>query len=115
MKLNRNVNVVEKSNDFQSAKFGIKNPAIIFDILCNKLYKNPLKTLIQEYMSNARDSHREAGCSDKPIKVILPTYIDPHIKIIDYGVGISPERMSTVFIFLGESTKNIDNVQTGGF
>lgn len=115
MKLERNVNTVQKSSNFESAQFGIKNPAIIFDILCNKLYKNPLKTMIQEYMSNARDSHREAGCPDEKIKVILPTAFDPHIKIIDFGVGISPERMSTVFIYLGESTKNVDNTQTGGF
>ena len=94
--------------------FGIKNPAIIFDMLCNRVYQRPLQTMIQEYICNARDAHREIGKSD-PIKIILPTSLDPYLSIIDKGPGLSPERMNEVFIFLGESTKRADNTQTGGF
>ncbi len=115
MLLQKDKYLVEKSNNSgETVDFGIKNPAIIFDILCNKLYENPLKILVQEYMCNARDSHREVG-SDKPITVILPTNLDPTLKIIDVGVGISPDRMNNVFVYLGESTKNGSNKQTGGF
>jgi len=102
------------SND-SGIDFGIKDPAIVFDVLCTKLYKNPLKILVQEYMCNARDSHREFGNTHHPIKVVLPTALDKTLKIIDYGIGISPGRMNDIFIYLGESTKNKSDKETGGF
>ncbi len=115
MRIDRDDFKIEKSADFTSLQFDMANPAIIFDILCNRLYERPLRTLVQEYCSNARDSHREADIADIPIKIILPTRLQKVLKIVDFGVGISPDRMETVFIKLGASTKNGDNVQTGGF
>lgn len=115
MRIDRDDFKIEKSADFTSLNFDMANPAIIFDILCNRLYETPLRTLVQEYCSNARDSHREANIADIPIKVVLPTRLQTTLKVIDFGVGISPERMETVFIKLGASTKNNDNLQTGGF
>lgn len=115
MKIDYDSFVVKKSDNFESMDFGIENDAIIFDILATKLYKNPLKILIQEYMCNARDSHRESLKSEIPIKIILPTPLNPYIQFIDYGVGISPERVSKVFVKLGNSTKSHNNIETGGF
>lgn len=116
MKLDQRVINIEKSDvGAESIGFGIKDPAIMFDILCTKLYDNPLKIVVQEYMCNARDSHREHGNIDEPIEVVLPTLFSPVLKIKDKGVGISPSRMSEVFVFLGESTKNDSDMQTGGF
>ncbi len=108
--------VVEVSEGFKfdTVDFGVKNPAFIFDMLCNKMYQKPLQTMVQEYMSNARDAHREIGKSD-PIEVTLPTTLDQHLRIRDYGPGIDEARMQNVFVFLGESTKRADNLQTGGF
>jgi len=113
--LKNKINIEKSNNDNNTINFGIKSPEIIFDILCNKLYKNPLKVMIQEYMSNARDSHREANCRDKPIIIKLPTYVENTLQIEDRGVGISPDRIKNVFVFLGESTKNQNNNETGGF
>lgn len=105
---------VVESNIDNVVSFGVKDPALIFDMLCSKLYKNPIRTMVQEYMCNARDAHREIG-SNEPIEVTLPTPLSEYLVIRDYGPGISPERMENVFIFLGESTKRSDDLQTGGF
>jgi len=99
----------------QNLSFEIGDPTVIFDMICNRIYATPLRTSIQEYMSNARDSHREAGVPHVPIQVVLPTPLDRSIRIRDFGMGISPDRMSNVFVKLGVSTKRINNSQTGGF
>lgn len=109
--------VVETSQgfNFKTTDFGVSSPALIFDILCNKMYENPLRTMVQEYMANARDAHREVHNDTTPIDIVLPTPLDPHLRIRDFGPGITPERMDNVFVKLGASTKRADNVQTGGF
>jgi len=99
----------------QNLLFEIGDPTVIFDMICNRIYATPLRTSIQEYMSNARDSHREAGVPHVPIQIVLPTPLDRSIRIRDFGMGISPDRMSNVFVKLGVSTKRINNSQTGGF
>lgn len=109
--------VVEESEGFikNTTNYGVKDPSVIFDILCNTMYNNPLRTMVQEYMCNARDAHREVGTPTRPIEVTLPTRINGHLRIRDFGPGLSPQRMETVFVFLGESTKRDSDTQTGGF
>lgn len=103
-----------KSDESNSHEFSIGDVSTIIEILRNKLYSNPIRTLTQEYLSNARDSHRECN-QEKPITVTLPTKIESCLKIRDYGVGLSKERVKDVFVNYGISTKRSDNVQTGGF
>lgn len=105
---------IERSTKVEPLAVGVKNSAVILQILCTKLYSNPLKVVVQEYMCNARDAHRERGNADVPITIILPTKLFPTLKITDTGVGISPERVRDVFVFLGESTKLDTDDQTGG-
>jgi len=116
MKLNTEVSDVSTNNDdIQSMDFGIGDVSTIIDILRNRLYSNPIRTLTQEYLCNGRDSHREAGRENTPIKVTLPTRLESTLKIRDYGVGLSPDRVRDVFVNYGSSTKRKDNIQTGGF
>lgn len=116
MKLNNEFSDVStNNNDIQSMDFGIGDVSTIIDILRNRLYSNPIRTLTQEYLCNGRDSHREAGRGDIPIRVTLPTKLESTLKIRDYGVGLSPDRVRDVFVNYGSSTKRKDNVQTGGF
>lgn len=98
-----------------SYEFSIGDVSTIIEILRNRLYSNPIRTLTQEYLSNARDAHREAGNEATPVKVTLPTKLDSVLKIRDYGVGLSHQRVRDVFVNYGISTKRSDNVQTGGF
>ena len=95
--------------------FAIGNLGRIMKILRNSMYANPIKAICREISSNARDAHREIGIGHRSIEIHLPNDLDEHFTIKDYGPGISHERMSNVFIRYGTSTKNDDNIQTGGF
>lgn len=107
--------IFTKTSSGIEESFGIGNIGLIFNILRNKLYSNPIGSVAREIMCNARDAHREVGTPDIPIEVHLPTHFDLNYKIKDYGPGINPDRMSNIFIQYANSTKRDDNIQTGGF
>ncbi len=96
---------------------------VIFDILRSKVYRNPIGSLCREVACNARDSHREAGVPDRPIEIeitepsagMFSTEGSRCIVFRDFGVGISPDRMSSVYSKYGASTKRGTNELTGGF
>lgn len=116
MKISNNGSSVDTNNtDADNIDFGIGDVSTIIDILRNRLYSNPIRTLTQEYLCNGRDSHREAGRENTPLRVTLPTRLESVLKIRDFGTGLSPERVKNVFVLYGKSTKRSDNVQTGGF
>jgi hypothetical protein len=91
-----------------------QDAALAIDVITNKGYKYKIQTPVQEYICNARDAHRESG-QTRPIEITLPTVFDPTFKVRDFGNGISPENMTTVFTKFFASTKRRDNNQTGGF
>jgi len=99
---------------FQEETFCIGELSVVFDILRSKIYSDPIKTICQEISSNARDANREVGNESLPIDITLPSEHDTHLRIRDYGPGISPERMKNVFISYGTTTKKDDYKQTGG-
>lgn len=105
----------ESSKVLLEESFGVGNVGLIFEILRNKMYKNPIVAIAREISCNARDAHREVGKQDVPIEIHLPNAFSPQYKVRDFGPGISPERMSKVFIQYATSTKREDNLQTGGF
>lgn len=103
--------------DVQTNKISFKeeNMDFIMSILSSNLYSNPIGSLIREYVSNAEDSHREAGIDD-PILVTLNKndYDDNFFfSVQDFGVGISPDRFEDVFINLASSTKRESNTYIG--
>lgn len=115
MKLTLPNTTLETSAQFVDQSFAIGDMAVIMEILRGKMYSNPIKTIVQEIGSNARDAHREVGKRDIPIKVKLPNRLSPTFEVRDFGPGISPDRMANIFLRYGCSTKREDNVQTGGF
>jgi len=99
----------------KSMAFGISDVSLVMEVL-STLYKHSVRTLVQEYICNGRDAMREAGTWGKvPMKIGVPNNIEPTFKVRDYGVGISPDRMSNIFVNYGSSTKRNTNTQTGGF
>lgn len=115
MKITAHNPVIEQSGSFKDSSFGIANTGMIFDILRNKMYSNPIAAICREYSCNARDTHRAAGKANLPIKIHLPNSLEPFFKVKDEGEGISPDRMENIFIKYAASTKREDNVQLGGF
>lgn len=114
MKLAGHANQLETNAKVKSQDFGISDIGVIIDMLRNRMYEHKIRTLTQEYMSNGRDAQREIG-SKKRMIVSIPNELSPVLKIRDFGPGITPERMTNVFINYGSSTKRGDNSATGGF
>lgn len=112
--LEEKIEVVKGKEGINDNYFRIGDESIMFDVMRNRLYSNPLRVICQEPMSNARDAHREKG-HNEPIHIYLPENLSPYYKIQDFGPGINPDRMINVFIAFGCSTKRNDNIQTGGF
>lgn len=86
--------------------------ALIAETL-RKSYKYPIKTSVQEYLSNARDVHRELNINEA-IDVQIPTELNSEFFIRDYGTGLSKEQMQD-YITFAKSTKRHSNTATGGF
>jgi anti-sigma regulatory factor (Ser/Thr protein kinase) len=116
-----NTTEIETSKQFKESSFGIRalDMGIILEILRSKMYSNPIAIICQEITSNARDANREAGNKNKPIRISLVDSIfrqnELDLVIEDDGPGISPERMTEIFIYYGASTKRETNGQTGGY
>lgn len=106
---------IQTSNLTSTTNFSIGNENFILGILREKLYSNPLRVIVQEYASNARDAHREIKKYDIPIQIKVPSSLNPNLEIQDFGPGISPSRMNDIFIRYGNSTKRDSNELTGGF
>ena len=98
---------VEKSGEFG---ISLNDAAHIMTILRDTLYSDKVLAVIREYSANAWDSHRDSGIPDKPIKITLPTELEPTLRIRDFGKGLSQEDVFQVYTQYGASTKrNSDN------
>jgi hypothetical protein len=115
MKITQKETKLVTGTEMESEDFEIGDLSLVMELLRSKMYTNPIRTIAQEIMSNARDAHREHGNPERPILVKIPNSIDEEFWIRDFGVGIDPDRMSNVFIKYGVSTKRGGNDQTGGF
>lgn len=89
----------------------------LFEMMSKNLYSNPIGSIIREYTSNCFDSHKEAQV-DKPV-IVKRSYDSENecffISFIDFGVGLSPERMEKVFMNWFNSTKRQSDDFIGGF
>ncbi|MCK9530965.1 MAG: hypothetical protein M0R77_10480 [Gammaproteobacteria bacterium] len=93
----------------------IQASAKAFEILSSSLYSNNILAIIRELSANAKDSHKAAGCPEKPFDIQLPNKLDPSFKVRDYGVGMDHQFVMTRLNTYFDSTKNDSNEEIGGF
>jgi hypothetical protein len=96
----------------KSQSFGISDSAEFFNILSNTLYSDKPLAVTREVLCNAWDAHIAAGKTDVPIEITLTK---AHLIIRDRGTGIRKELMHSTYCVYGNSTKQNDGHQTGGF
>lgn len=106
---------IESSGISDMASFGISqdDSAHIMNILRDTLYSDKVLAVLREYSANAWDAHNMVGKGDVPIKVVLPTHLEPTLVIEDYGPGLSHEDVFQVYTQYGASTKRASNVAVG--
>lgn len=110
-----NVEVIGDIKEFKTS-IDPKNLEFITTLLSSNLYSDPEQSFIREIVSNAWDSHVEAGNTDTPVIIRFQSEnYSKSITIRDYGTGLSPERFAEVYCNIGSSTKRDSNNFIGGF
>lgn len=104
---------VAVSDNLTVNTFAIKQNAKAFQILSSGLYSDKIKAIIRELSTNAKDSHTSAGKSNIPFDVFLPLQHDSRFYIRDYGTGISPEDIISIYTKYFESNKTHSNELVG--
>lgn len=105
----------ETNCNAESSVFKIEASSVAFDILSSKLYSNPILAIVRELCTNAYDSHKAAGKENVPIKINLPSHLEPNFIIRDYGLGLSKEDIMEMYTTFFSSTKSSNNDFTGCF
>ena len=111
---NLNKNNTELIGDIKEykASIDVKDIDFITTLLTSNLYSKPEESFLREIVSNAWDSHKEAGTTDIPILVKVDS---DYIIIRDFGTGISPQKMEDIYCKIGSSTKRDSNDYIGAF
>lgn len=104
-------NTIVNSPNLTATSFGIKekNLAKIINIVENDIYSDKILAVIREYSCNAYDANVFAGKRNTPIKVYMPSRLEPHFKVRDNGLGLSESDITDVYTSYGESTKSDSN------
>lgn len=108
---------IESTNGGKKMRLSENAQSMVFMLFTKNVYSNPIGTIVREITSNCFDSHIEANVN-APVIIRKSKDKDSgqcHISFIDYGVGMSPERIENIYMVYFESTKRVDNTQIGGF
>lgn len=103
---------VTVSPELETNAFTIKASPKAFRILSSGLYSDKIKAIIRELSTNAYDAHVVNG-NKKPFEVHLPTNDEPNFYIRDYGPGIAPEDILSIYTKYFESNKTGSNDLVG--
>lgn len=106
---------VEVSGGGSTSSFSIAMNAKAFRVLSDTLYQNKIGSIVREVSCNALDAHIMGGKPDLPFVIHLPDSFEPWFSVQDFGVGLSPEDITSVFTVYFQSTKDDANDAVGAF
>lgn len=93
-------------------EFAIAQTAEFFTVLSNTLYSNKPLAVVREVLCNAWDANIVAERRDRPVIVTID---EDKLSIKDAGFGIPHDLIHQIYCVYGNSTKENDGNQTGGF
>jgi hypothetical protein len=121
MKLKTDVlsnNDVDSTTTTKKMGFAKGSESMQFKAFTEYIYSNPIGSLVREITSNCFDSHVEAGVENTPV-LIKKTYDHQtdtyYISFIDYGVGLSEQRIEDIYMNYFASTKRDSDSLIGGW
>ena len=96
---------VVQSHDFDAVDCTIdaEDMRYVASLLRNN-YSNPTLAVVREITANALDANSEAG-QTRPIEVTIPSRMNPHFLVRDFGGGLSQEDVFGLYSKYGKSTK----------
>ena len=108
---------IESTTGSKNMRLSENATSMVFQLFTKNVYSNPIGTVVREITSNCFDSHTEAHIT---APVVIRKSFDNQtnttsISFIDFGVGMSPDRVENIYGVYFESTKRVDNTQIGGF
>lgn len=111
----KNLETASGGDGFETteAKISAEGLDAVFDIVSRQMYQDPIGSLVREITSNCFDSHIEAKVDDAVIVRFDEDDGGMYISFLDFGVGVSPERMKNVYSVWFTSTKKDTNDQIG--
>lgn len=115
MLINTKSNPVEISSSLGTSSFSIAMNAKAFRTLSDTLYQNKIGSIVREISCNALDGHTANGNASQPFEVHLPDHFEPWFAVKDFGIGLTPDDIVTVFTKYFESTKEQTNEMIGAF
>lgn len=104
---------IESTFDGENVAMGFDEEAMthLMGIL-SEIYTNPVEAVAREYMTNAIDSHIEAG-QTRPVEITTPNYFNPNLVIRDYGIGMDIHDIRRTYSKYGASTKRGSDAVNG--
>lgn len=115
MKLLNEAAPVETFGVTETSSFSIAMNSKAFRVLSDTLYQNKLGSIVREISCNAYDAHVMAGKPEVPFVIHLPNAFEPWFSVQDFGVGLTPDDIRTVFTVYFQSTKDQSNDAIGAF
>lgn len=105
--------ITETDNlDGEVVDFSISDPRWVMRSMAD-LYSNRELAVIREYSTNAFDASVELanklGKKPEPIKVTLPSRLNPYFTVQDFGIGMSETELKEIYTKFGTSTKRESN------
>lgn len=115
MKLPESNREFETNIETESHTSAIIASAAMYKILSDQLYSQKEEAIVRELMANAWDSHVEAGTTDIPVEIHIPTSFEEYFETKDCGTGLPKESVFHLYMNYGASNKQHTNTLIGGF